>query len=233
MQAIDAMLDQREQLSFSSRDIRIFLDLKLREREELERNVTVAAVDCSPEALSVMYNQILELRVEVFKFLLDDVLSSPDRFEPATNLVVTTPTHYEDLLHKMPPGQTPLRMVMAIATNTALALAALPRETRLGVTCASRRFAQVILRACGEYCKLERPVMVAYFKDVKRLDKMIRKCDRLILPPNYALFTTPEEAELIHSCKTSHNPIQYQYQIERGSLLHLEEQISRISRTLN
>jgi DNA-binding transcriptional regulator YhcF (GntR family) len=59
--AIDQLLDEMEQLAFSPKDIRIFMDLKLREREEQIRQVTVAAVDCSPEPLSVMYRQILDL----------------------------------------------------------------------------------------------------------------------------------------------------------------------------
>jgi DNA-binding transcriptional regulator YhcF (GntR family) len=228
MQAIDTMLDRLVQLSFSLKDIRIFLDLKLREREEQSRNITVAAVDCSPEALSVMYNQIMELHVDVYKFLLKDVLNAPNRFEPATDLVVTTPTHYEELLEKMPPGKEPLRLVMAIATDTALGLAVLPPETRLGIICASRRFAQVILRACEEYCNFECPIQVAYFSDEQDVINLIEECNRLILPPNYSLFVTGKEEALLKTCKTSHNPIQYRYQIERGSLLHLEEQISRI-----
>jgi DNA-binding transcriptional regulator YhcF (GntR family) len=228
MQSIDAMLDRLVQLSFSLKDIRIFLDLKLREREEQSRNITVAAVDCSPEALSVMYNQIAELHVDVYKFLLQEVLNAPDRFEPATDIVVTTPTHYEKLLEKMPPGKEPLRLVMAIATDTVLDLAALPPETRLGIICASRRFAQVILRACEGYCNFEYPIRVAYFSDEQDVIKLIEECNRLILPPGYSLFITGNEEALLRACKTSHNPIQYRYQIERGSLLHLEEQISRI-----
>jgi DNA-binding transcriptional regulator YhcF (GntR family) len=228
MQAIDSLLDRMGELSFTPRDIRIFMDLKLREREAQVRSVTVAAVDCSPEALSVMSEQILGLpHTEVYKFLLDDVLNTPKRFDPATDLVVTTATHFEDLTGKMLNGHQPTRLVMAIATTTAVELAAIPPDTRLGIICASRRFAQIMLRACDEYCKLKHPVSVAYFGDGEGPAQVAGKCDRLLLPPNYALFTSPAEEFVIKSGKQSHT-IQYRYEVERGSLLYLEEQINKI-----
>jgi hypothetical protein len=232
MAAIDRLLDEMEQLAFSPKDVRIFLDLKLREREEQVRQVIVAAVDCSLEALSVMYRQILELpHTEVYKYLLDEVLETPKPFDPLADLVVTTPTHSEDLSRKMLYGREPTRLVMAIATGTALELAAIPPDTRLGIASASRRFAQVMLRACGEYGKLIHPVQVAYFGEGDSLARMIRKCNRLLLPPNYDLFSTPVETLILKSVEESHQPIRYRYQVERGSLLYLEEQINRIYKT--
>ncbi|MDR1301486.1 MAG: GntR family transcriptional regulator [Treponema sp.] len=232
LQAIDLLLDRMEDLSFSPKDTRIFLDLKLREREESSRYVTVAAVDCSPEALSVMHRQVLTLsHTEVYQFLLEDVLAMPKRFDPAADLVVTTPTHFEELTQKMPPGCLPIRLVMAIATGTALEIAAIPPETRLGIVCVSRRFAKVMLRACEEYGKLLCPATVVYFGDGDSLSRLIQACDQLLLPPNYTLFTTMEESRLLKSCEASHCPIRYRYEVERGSLLYLEEQIERIYKT--
>jgi DNA-binding transcriptional regulator YhcF (GntR family) len=234
MQAIDQLLDYLKKLSFSTKDIRIFLDLKLREWEEQLPNVTVAAVDCSPEALSVMYHQIADLpHTEVFKFLLEDVLEAPKRFEPDTDLVVTTPTHYDDLIGKMLPDCQLSRLVMAIATNTALELAALPADTQLGVVSASQRFARIMLRACEKYGNLAKPVKLAFFGDKDKISQLIQECNRLLLPPNYHLFAAPPEIALLKSCEQTHCPIHYCYQVERGSLLFLEEQVSKLFKTKN
>jgi DNA-binding transcriptional regulator YhcF (GntR family) len=230
--AIDTLLDRMEELAFSHRDTRIFLDLKLREREEAGRQVTVAAVDCSPEPLSVMYRQILDLpHTEAYQFLLDGVLAAPRRFDPAADLVVTTPTHFEDLTRKMLPGRRPIRLVMSMATSTALELAAIPPDTRLAIICASRRFAQVMLQACEEYCSLRHPVMTAYFGDGDSVSRIVEECNRLLLPPNYGLFASTEEALAIKVREESHRPIQYRYEVERGSLLYMEEQIEKVFRT--
>lgn len=229
MRAIDEMLDTVQNLSFSLNDIRIFLDLKIREREEHIQQVMVAAVDCNPEALAMMCAQIAELpHTEVNKYLLEEVLKSPAHFNPAADLVVTTSTHYEDLIGKMLPGSQPCRLVMTVATNTALELAALPSGTRLGIITASERYAQLMLRACGTYGKLATPVGLAFFGNRNSIHEQIKECDRLLLPANYELFASQEEATVIRFCTESHRPIFYHYQVERGSLLFLEEQIEKI-----
>ncbi|MDR0562553.1 MAG: GntR family transcriptional regulator [Spirochaetaceae bacterium] len=234
MQAIDDLLIRLKELAFSPRDIRIFLDLKLREWEEQSANITVAAVDCSPEALSAMYQQIADLpHTEVFKFLLEDVLNDPKRFDPGTDLVVTTSTHYEDLIKKMAPDGRPSPLVMAIATSTALELAGLPPDTLVGVISVSRRFAQIMLRACDQYGKLINPPRLAFFDDEERVSQLIQECGRLLLPPNYYLFAPPVVVSLLKSCEQAHRIIHYCYQVERGSLLYLEEQVNRLFRTRN
>jgi DNA-binding transcriptional regulator YhcF (GntR family) len=229
MQAIDEMLDKVQELSFSLNNIRIFLDLKLREREEQVQHVLVAAVDCNPEALSMMCGQIAELpHTEVSKYLLDEVLKSPGHFNPAADMVVTTSTHYEALIGKMMPGSQPCRLAMTVATDTALELAALPPETRLGIITASERYSQLMLRACGVYGKLANPVKVAFFGNKNSIQQQIKECDQLLVPSNYELFASREEAALIQSCEKIRRPLFYHYQVERGSLLFLEEQAERI-----
>ncbi|MDR1249593.1 MAG: GntR family transcriptional regulator [Treponema sp.] len=232
MQAIDEMLDTAQELSFSLNTIRIFLDLKLREREEQAQHVMVAAVDCNPEALAMICGQIAEFpHTEVSKYLLNEILESPGHFNPAANLVVTTPTHYEELIGKMMPGSQPFRLAMTIATDTALELAAIPSGTRLGIIAASERYSQLMLRACESYGKLANPVKLAFFGDKNSIQKQIQECDRLLLPSNYGFFASQEEAALIQSCGESHRPIFFHYQLEQGSLFFLEEQIEKIFKT--
>lgn len=229
MEAIDAFLDRMQELSFSPQDIRIFLDLKLRDREKQVRLVSVAAVDCCPEALSSMSEQIQGLpHTDLSKFLLEDLLKSPKLFDPPADLVVTTPTHFADLKGKMAPDAEPIRLVMTVAIGTAVDLAAIPAGSRVGIACATPRFARIILNACEKFCKLDHPILTACFNGGESLAKLVKKCDRLILPPNYALFTTPAEDLILTSCQESHRPIHYLYNIERGSLLYLEERINQV-----
>jgi DNA-binding transcriptional regulator YhcF (GntR family) len=229
MQAIDEMLDKVQELSFSLNNIRIFLDLKLREREEQVQHVLVAVVDGNPEALSMMCGQIAELpHTEVSKYLLDEVMKSPGHFNPAADLVVTALNHYETLIGKMMPGSQPCRLAMTIATDTALELAALPSETRLGIITASEGYSQLMLRACEAYGKLAHPVKTALFGDKNSVKEQLKECDRLLVPSNYELFASREEAAAIQSSEESRRPLFYQYQVERGSLLFLEEQVEKI-----
>lgn len=229
LEAIDHLLDRMEELDFPLRDIRIFLDLKLREREQMFRNVRIGAVDCSPEALTVMSRQISELpHVDVYEFHLHQVLDDPQRFNPGLDLIVTTPTHYHQLSEKMLPDKEPVRLVMAIASPTVLALARIPPETALGIVCASERFSGVIVRAVEQFCSLQAPPRIAYFGDTPAIETLLANSDQLILPPQYLQFCSGKEQELISAFAEHTAPIQYQYQVERGSLLYLEEQANKI-----
>jgi hypothetical protein len=227
MELLDTFLDKMRDLSISFQDVKIYLDLKIREREEKGRQITVAAVDCSPEALSGMIKQIRTIpHTEVFNYLLDEVLQSPRLFAPETDLVVTTATHYGDLSEKMAGNSRPIQLVMAVATDTALELASLPKDTRLGVITASKRFAQVILKACDRFGKFHSPIKTARFGHSAGIKTLIEECDRIILPQDHQLFSSAEEKVLLDTCKS--HPIPYLYQVERGSLLHLREQINQI-----
>jgi DNA-binding transcriptional regulator YhcF (GntR family) len=228
MDVIDSFLDRMQELSFSLKDTRIYLDLKLREREQLGPSISVTAVDCCPEALSAMSEQIRGLaHTDLRQYLLEDIIKSPGPFDPAADLVVTTPTHFKDLSGKMAPGYELTRLVMTVAVSTAVDLAAIPADSRVGIACASRRFAQLILNACDKFCKLNHPILVAFFNE-DNLAEMIKKCDRLILPPNYSFYTSPAEDLILKACQESHRPVNYIYNVEKGSLLYLEEQINRI-----
>lgn len=226
LEAIDHLLDQLQELEFPIRDIRIFLDLKLREREQAFSNVRVGAVDCSPETLSAMCRQISTLpHVDVYEYLLRTVLDSPSRFNPGLDMIVTTPTHYGQLSEKMEPDKEPVRLVMSIATPTVMELARIPEDTRVGILTASERFSGIILRTCQQYCTLRDAPVTAYFGDAAATEAFLAQLDLLILPPQYLQFCTRSEQAVIKQFAENHPLIVYQYQIERGSILYLEEQV--------
>ena len=58
MAAIDALLDQMEELGFTPAEMNIFLSLKLRERTERLADLKVAVVECNPETLSQLSDQL-------------------------------------------------------------------------------------------------------------------------------------------------------------------------------
>lgn len=229
--AIDHMLDEVQGIGMPLRDVRIYLELKLREREQLFRSVRVGAVDCSPEALAAMCRQISTIaHVDVYEYLLGPVLDAPGRFDPGHDIVVTTPTHADDLHRKMPPDREPAKLVMAISTETAMALARIPPGAKVGALCASERFCRVILNTCGRYCELEREPATACFGDAEVTKRFLDEADWLILPPGYLGFCSEREQVLVREHAQRGRQIVFEYQVERGSLLYLEDQVEKIYR---
>lgn len=228
MSAIDSLLDQMEELGFSSRDTRILLDLKMREREQSFPNVQLGAVDCSPEALASICRQLSTIpHVDIARFLLQPVLEAPQRFDPGLDLVITTPSHFQALQEKTAPGCKVLQTVLAVSPSTVSRLARISPAETVGILCASRRFADIITRGCQRYSVLEASPEFLEFGDPEATREFLQQHRQLILPRNWSGFCTPEEETLLRRHKGP-QPVIYDYRIDRGSLLYLGEEIGRI-----
>lgn len=233
MNALDRLLDQMESLGFSSNDTRIFFELKMRERELRGRNVLLGAVDCSPEALSIIKDQLLELpNVDVHEYSLHEVLKNPQVLNPELDIIVTTNTHYKELDAALGRSRRILQVVMAVAPGTAVELARVERQAVVGILCASERYAGIILKACEKYCVLDTPPQVRLFGMEDSLPAWLDGLDKLILPTNYLRFCTAGEQRAIFRYQQTAVPVIYHYQIEKGSLLYANEEISELYKDL-
>lgn len=230
MVAIDKLLDDLQGMSFSLHDIQIFFDLKLREREDMEENIKVGIVDCNPETLEGIQNQISSIaNVDIYKFALESVKESPYRFDENLDLAVTTFNHYEEVLGCMDDQEKLVRLALSATQGTAAALAKIEADQRIGVLCTSAKFSVIIRRGCMEFCGGEHQIRVRLFDDPSDLWQFLNACDVLIVPPNYLHFCNASDAQAIQKFANSDGRvISYEYQIDQGSLFHLEERINRI-----
>lgn len=231
MSAIDTLLNQLIDLGFSPEEIRIFLDLKLREREELPATVHIGAIDCCPETLSQMCRQINAFpNVDVYEYLLKQVLDASREFSPEMDMIVTTSVHFDDLAKKMPQGARIFRLYMAISRNTLLQLARVPVDYSVGIIAATERYANIILKCCKEYGLFTKPPMVALFSDSDSIKNLLEQCDQLIMPSNYLNYCSPKEQALLNELKTAAPPIYFEYHVDKGSMLALEDEIAKVFR---
>ena len=108
MAAIDDMLGRLEQMGFSPMEINIFLDRKLREKAEQEAFVKVALVECNPECLSHMSEQLNHIDgVDLHAYHLESIEQYPYQLNEDFDLVVTTSNH-GDYLAEILPDKVPL-----------------------------------------------------------------------------------------------------------------------------
>lgn len=231
MTAIDTLLDQMEELGFSPEEVRIFFDLKLRERQGLSAAVRIGAVDCCPETLSAMCRQINAFpNADVYEYLLEQVLDEPYEFSPDADIVVTSSTHFDELCAKMPEGARIFRLFIAISREALLQLARIPAQYKVGIIAATRRFASVIQNCCKEYCVLGLPPRTALLGDTAAVEALIKQCDQLILPINCLQYCSPKEQKLLQNLPQAAPPISFEYHVDKGSLLALEDEILKIVR---
>lgn len=233
MEAIDAMFLRLEKLGFSSREIRIFLDLKLREREEQYRNVRVGVVDCNPEALSIIESQLSTLPgIDSYKFLLEDVLAAPYRLEDNLDLILTTSNHLTDVQGITSDRGKLMFMVLSPSQNTIIDLAKIDRDMKVGILCSSHKFAEIISDSCQRFCTLSSSPEILLLGKSEETQSYAAGRDVLITPPNYLGYCNKKEEEALRLFREKGNQIvAFDYQIDKGSFYYLRERIEKIYRS--
>jgi len=228
---IDRALGEILDLGISPREARIFFDLKLRELEGTGPTVKIALIDCSPEALAQITAQMAPLtKVEVTRFLLDDIFANPARLGPDLDLLVVTSTHAAQLAEFLHADRPLTTIVMTLSTDTVAQLARIPAEAKVGILCRSRRFGEITQRACERYCRLDSPPEVVRWDLDEDASALLARVDTLILPKAYQTLCPPEQLPELQRYLGSGHAVLYHYEMDQGSLLTLTEQVQAVLR---
>jgi DNA-binding transcriptional regulator YhcF (GntR family) len=227
---IDHLLDQLGGLKFSAQEIRVFFDLRLLGREDRLRNLSVAAVDCNPETLTIFERQFLLLPyVNLAKIALDDLFEDPSAAARlgSFDLVLTTTTHYQELVDRFPEiREKAVQVAVAPTRSSVVNLARLTPSLRIGVLSESKRFQAIILDHLRTFDIPAAGVKSLFIAHLERLDEFIAGLDAVIVPAGYSLQKNREHLSALQAfTERGGIIIPFDYQIERGSLLHVEERL--------
>lgn len=230
LRLIDGLIDELTRLKFSANDIRIFFDLRLLGREDELQNLNVAALDCNPEALGIFERQFQIIpRVDLAKIQVDELFEDPagaDRLR-SFDLVLTTTTHHQEVLEHYPDLKAGiLQVAVAPTRGSIVSLARLAPSQRIGIVCESVRFRDIILDHLKAFDVPLAAVATLFWSDLDRLDEFLAGRDAVIIPAGYSLQRGREHlAALQEFTGRGGAVISFDYQIERGSLLAVEERL--------
>jgi DNA-binding transcriptional regulator YhcF (GntR family) len=227
--AVKELIDLR----FTHREIDSMVDLVLLEREEQLESLCIAVVDCSPEALNILHRQLAILsRLNLKTFLLDDLaaVADPQARLAEFDLIVTTATHYSEVLG-LAPGlkDRMLRIVVSPSQETIISLAGLRPAQTVGVLCESRNFLGIIRQKLEDLGITNSILDLAWPWEIEPLEQFLAERDVLIVPPVFPALLNRETAPLLTEfTQGGGRIIPFDYQIERGSLVYVEERIKEI-----
>lgn len=227
--AIERLLDEMESLSFSLQEIQMFFNLKLRERMEQDHNVCIIFIDCNPETLANIIHQISVLpNIEAHKLLLPDALKKPFVIDDFADLIVTTSTHMNQLSGVVSNKEKLVQVVTAPSGPT-VAKMALLAEKSVGIVCASETYSHIIRRSMQNLELSCQDVETFLFGSSPHLESFLRHKDVLIVPNDFLLFCSRAEGDLIRQAEQTGKPvIRYDYQIDGGSFLNVQEKIESV-----
>ena len=233
MIAIDQLFEQLEGLGFTPREMEIYVGLKLRGLEEKYDVVKVAIIDCNPETLHLIEDQLSQIGyAEVARFSLSQLNEVVEKLNSDYDLILTTSTHYAQVEHFIHPAKTLGMMALMPTTHTVIQLAKLQEDISVGIVSASDNFASVIRRNCQGMGEWSQNLEVQLLGNNEKLKAFLLEKDVIVLPEGYGAFASEQEKETLMAFhREGGQVISYDYKIDRGSFLYVEELIKKCMNT--
>lgn len=227
MAAIDSLLNQLDEMGLSAAEINIFLNLKLRERAEQEAHVKVAVVECNPENLSQMSEQLRHLAgVDLYSYMLHDIRQYPYKLSEDFDLIVTTSSHAEYLLSVLPVKKRIARVAFRPAARCLSQIIKFRPGEQVGIIGYSRRFVELLQETCGTYAEDTHLREAMVFSEEADIAAYLNGLDAVLVPKAYEKYFTASAVDALRHFKGE--VIECYYEMDEGSLLYLEAKIKRL-----
>lgn len=229
MAAIDTMLDQLEEIHFSMAETRIYLDLKLREREETQENLKIAFVECNPEILSQAAEQLRRLSgIDVFTYVLDEVRRYPYALAEEMDLIVTTMTHSEEVLQLVTASKKIARVALRLQPRCVAQIVRLPDDAVVGILCGSLRYGELLRQTCEAYADRVEVLQPKLLGNAAGCAELLSSVDALLIPEQYEKYCTALELEQLKAFASQKPLLPCAHQIDEGSFMYVEDKIRRL-----
>ena len=227
MAAIDAMLKQLEDMGLSPAEINIFLNLKLRQWAEQEAHVKVALVECNPENLSDLSEQLRHINgVDLYAYLLESVQQYPYQLSEDFDLVVVTSSHGDYVESILSEKKRLARIALRPSARYLSHLFKLRAGEKMGIVGYSQRFAQLMYTTCKTYveeAEVFEPVVAVTETELKTYlaDKSV-----VLVPKSYEKYFSTGIVKILK--EFSGTVVDCYYEMDEGSVLYLESKIKRL-----
>ena len=230
MAAIDEMLNNLESMGFSATEINIFLNLKLRERSEEEERLKVAVVECNPENLSAMVEQLRQIdNFDLYSFTVDNIKEYPYKLKEKYDLILTTSFHYEYIQSIVPDKTVVTRVALRPTADCLTRIVKLKKGKKVGIIGYSERFAELIYNTCANYN--EGIALDGYISQSQSIIEYIKDKDVLLVPESYQKYFSADGVKEIEDFDG--NVIECKYEFDEGTRLYLEAKVNRFMEKKN
>ena len=230
MAAIDQALQTLEDMGFSLTETRIFLDLKLRERAERQDNLKIALVECNPEALSQLADQLHRTvgSVDLYPHLLHDVAAYPYRIGEDMDLIVTSAEHADVLKDVISQKDKIAKIALRLMPQSVARILRLTPGQRVGILCRSRRFGELVHAVCSTYAEDAEIRQPRLLDEVPDLRDYLSQLSALVVPDGFESYCPAPILQQLRAFDAEHPLIRCRYQVDEGSMMYLTERIERL-----
>lgn len=231
--AIEDMLSRLTALNFTRQEIRILLDLKMREYYEEKGGLRVAVFANSLEERHILRREFSSYSTAEFVlYSLEDFLSGrvdPDLYD----LYLCSDQVYLDMRMRLN-AETEKRLMMVctdLSYQTALALGSLTRDRRLAVLCLSKNFAQRMQNSCQEFVNIDNsPVTTLLDDGTDDLELVLQENDTVLFPFSCFSYVGRKQREKINNfVQTGGKLLDYKLRLEKTALLGVRYKLEEMA----
>ena len=216
MTAIDRMMRTLSDLSFSPAEIQIFLGLKMREWGLRWSGIRVAMVTDCQELIPVLEEQLGSFgNVKVIFCENRQLQEYPYSIDEEADVILASPQDCQKILPHLPDKSKLIKVALSAKPESLTALACASGR-RLGVMCLQKDFAALVRGHLP-------PASRDNLRIVKPGDSL-DAIDALVLPSDWEKVFRMEDTALLKDAEK----IIFNYSVDEGSMIYLEERISRI-----
>ncbi len=225
--AIDALITNLEELGFSTEEMGIFFNLKLREYTEKGYHAKIALVECNLENLSQMSDQMRHIDdIDLYSYIFESIEENPYKLNEDFDYIITTQSHVQFLESIVPNKKKILQVALRLPGQCLSRIIKIRQEKRVGVIGYSSRFAHLLYDTCKIYTEnvsLCEPIAANFNEDLK---KYLKDKDVIIVPKGYEKYFGEEISKTIKLF--TGEVIECHYEMDEGSLLYIEARIRRL-----
>ena len=225
MTAIDRMIRQLTELNFSPAEIQIFLNLKMREWGLKWSGVRVAMVTDYVELSAALERQLTQLgNVRVSVCQLKQLREYPYSVDEQSDVILASAQDGQRLQSILPDGSKLIKLAFCVPPESAYALAR-ASDGALGVVCAEPGLAALVSNQLPEDV---RRLRVLRADDADARAAFFEGLDAVMVAPDWETYCDPELSRQIEGYRAANALVTFDYRIDEGSMLYLEERINRI-----
>lgn len=226
---IDALLLQLHQMGISVHEAKQLFADRLRSFCAQQPRLQVALIECNPEVLAQLREQLQAIDgIELHALLLEQVQQHPGRLAQQMDVIITTTEHAKQLASMTGQAEKIAKIALRLQASSVAPIVKLSPGQRVGIVSRSLRFGALLRSFCDEYTQGLRIAEPALLDQQGSLSSYLADKDAVLVPEGYEKLCTQKTLQLLTQLAAHARLIPCAYQIDEGSAIYLTERLERL-----
>lgn len=227
--AADQLLERLHTLGLSDTQMEALLTERLRLRRQQRPQLRAALVECNPEILAQLRQQLGALEgIGLHPVLLDRARQHPERLASRCDVIITTAEHASELTKMTRRADKVAKIALRLTPQSIAAIVKLTPGAHVGILTHSLRFGALLQEHCRSYALgavLDEPALL---QPGAAFESYLRGKSVILVPEGYENDCTSEVLGALHRFARRGSVVPCAYRIDEGSRIYLTERLERL-----